>query len=337
MTLPSVMQAVVVQRYEPGLSGLIVQRLPVPQPGPGQVLVQMRAAPINPSDMMFVQGLYGFTKPAPVVAGFEGAGVVVAAGPGLLPRFWQGRRVTVAVQNTGDGTWAEYVCVPALRALPVPDSLSDEQAAMLLVNPLSAYAMIDLARKAGVKTILQTAAGSALGQMLWRLGQRFGIEVAGIVRRTEQQAELQQLGMRHLLNSSDPDFPQQLKEICDKLSIRLAYDAVGGELTQQLAAALQPGAIIKVYGALAMQAAAVNPADLIFRKIRVEGFWLSTWIDQVGLPGTVLAFRQVTRLVASELSSTVRARYPIHQALDALRAYDAQMSGGKLLLVPGTP
>jgi len=78
MTLPSVMQAVVVQRYEPGLSGLIVQSVPVPQPGPGQVLVQMRAAPINPSDMMFVQGLYGFTKPAPVVAGFEGAGVVVA-------------------------------------------------------------------------------------------------------------------------------------------------------------------------------------------------------------------------------------------------------------------
>lgn len=336
MTLPAVMQAVVVQRYEPGLTGLSVQTIPVPQPGPGQVLVQMRAAPINPSDMMFVQGFYGFTKPTPVVAGFEGAGVVVAAGAGLLPRFWQGRRVIVAVQDTGNGTWEEYVCVPAWRSLPVPDSLSDEQAAMLLVNPLSAYAMIDLARKAGAKTILQTAAGSVLGQMLWRLGQRFGVEVVGTVRRAEQAAELRQMGMRHVLLSTDPDFPQQLKSTCDELSIRLAYDAVGGELTQQLAAALLPGGVIKVYGALAMQAAAVNPADLIFRNIRVEGFWLSTWIEQVGLPRTLLAFRHVTQLVTAELGSTVRARYPISQALDAMRAYDAHMSGGKILLVPDT-
>jgi NADPH:quinone reductase-like Zn-dependent oxidoreductase len=328
------MRAVVVRAYDRALKGVGMEILPTPQPGPGEVLVQMRAAPINPSDVLFTQGLYGFIKPTPVVAGFEGCGVVVGAGAGLLPRWWLGRRVTVAVQDSGDGTWAEYVRVPALRALPVPNALSDEQAAMLLVNPMSAYAMLDLARRAGATAILHTAAGSALGRMLWRLGQRRGIEVVGIVRRQALQTELQAMGMRHVLDSSAPDFPATLQALCQQHRIRLAYDAVGGELTAQLAAALLPGGVVKVYGALALQAAQVSPHDLLFRQIRVEGFWLTRWIEEQCLPRALLGLRDVSQLAAGDLSSVVRARYPYERAQAALQDYTAQMSGGKILLVP---
>jgi NADPH:quinone reductase-like Zn-dependent oxidoreductase len=94
---------------------LTIGEIPVPQPGPGQVLVRIAAAPVNPSDLGFLRGSYGFQTPFPVVPGFEASGTVVAAGPGLLPRLWLGKRVACAVSATG-GTWAEYLVTRAVGA-----------------------------------------------------------------------------------------------------------------------------------------------------------------------------------------------------------------------------
>src|SRR5512136_1889234 len=102
--LPKSMQAVLLDQL--GGSPMIGQ-LPIPTPGPGQVLIRMAATPINPSDLGFLQGSYGFQKPFPVVPGFEGSGTVDAAGSGLLPRLWLGRRVTCSAP--AGGTWAEYL------------------------------------------------------------------------------------------------------------------------------------------------------------------------------------------------------------------------------------
>ncbi len=97
-TIPNNMQAVLLE--QPGGAPTVGQ-LPTPRPGLGQVLVRMAATPINPSDLGFLQGSYGFQNPFPVVPGFEGSGTVVAAGPGLLPRLLLGRRVACSAAAGG--------------------------------------------------------------------------------------------------------------------------------------------------------------------------------------------------------------------------------------------
>src|SRR5690242_12134776 len=99
------MKAAVLKHYEMGKLDLKIEDRPIPKPGPGEVLIKVSASPINPADLMFMQGLYGFKKPLPVVPGFEGSGRVVEAGAGLMPKFLLGKRVTCAARDDRDGTW----------------------------------------------------------------------------------------------------------------------------------------------------------------------------------------------------------------------------------------
>src|SRR5712691_2067048 len=207
------MRAVVLRKYDPTSPQLTVEERPMPRPGPNQVLVKVAAAPINPSDLAFVAGMYATRKPLPTVPGFEASGTVVAAGTGLLPRMWMGRRVVFAVQGDDDGTWAEFAKASAQQCLPLGNAMSLEQGSMMLVNPLTAWALIGIARRKKAEAIVQTAAGSALGRMIWRLGQWAGLTVINVVRRSEQAEELRKLGMAHVLDSSDPEFETQLKAL----------------------------------------------------------------------------------------------------------------------------
>src|SRR5262245_65864843 len=103
------MRAVQLRDYDGKPESITVAEIPVPRPGPGEVLVKVFASPINPSDLTFIQGLYGFKKSLPAVPGFEGSGTVVEGGPGLLPRFLKGKRVACAAADPkiSGGMWAE--------------------------------------------------------------------------------------------------------------------------------------------------------------------------------------------------------------------------------------
>ncbi|MCS7072826.1 MAG: alcohol dehydrogenase catalytic domain-containing protein, partial [Anaerolinea sp.] len=164
------MRAVFIDRYSPGFQHVFSADCPIPQPGPGEVLVRIAAAPLNPSDLMFVQGLYGLRKNLPVIPGFEGSGTIAALGPDVTD-LHIGQRVA-CFAGAGDGTWAEYMVTGAANCLPVPDSIDMEEAAMLLVNPLTARALLDRAQETGGGALVQTAAASALGQIIIRLAAR---------------------------------------------------------------------------------------------------------------------------------------------------------------------
>lgn len=334
--LPEQMTAVLLTAYD-GATGLRVVPRPVPQPGPKEVLVRMAAAPINPSDLSFLQGRYGFQKTLPTIPGFEGSGTVVAVGreTGLMGRFLLGRRVACVTQQHGEGLWAEYAVTSVNYALPLAGAVSLEQGAMSVVNPLTAVALINSAKKGKHQAVLNTAGASALGLMLHRLGRQMGIEVVNIVRRDEQVAQLRQQGMRQVLNSSSATFDADLREICHGQNIRLAFDAIAGEMPQQLLAAMPDHGRVTVYGNLAQQDVALNPGGLIFQDKSVDGFWLTRWVGQKNFLQSLLMWRQAQTLLLSALKTEVRARYPLAQAPRAVAEYEAVMSGGKVLFVMG--
>src|SRR5262245_16487689 len=147
--LPTTMRAVQLNAYDGKPGSLTVTEIPVPRPGPGEVLVKVFASPANPSDLMFITGNYGFKKALPATPGFEGSGTVVATGSGIMAQFMKGRRVACAVAdaNSTGGMWAEYVVTSAQFCVPLSKRVEMEHGATMLVNPLSAWALVDEARR----------------------------------------------------------------------------------------------------------------------------------------------------------------------------------------------
>ena len=312
---------------------LALAERPVPRPGKGQVLVRIAASPINPSDLSFIKGMY-IKKTLPIIPGFEASGTVVASGGGFMARALVGKRVACAAPANGDGTWAEYMVTSALFCIPLRKNISFEAGASLIVNPLTAWALMDMAKRGGHPAVVQTAAASALGRMIIRLGQRFDMPVINIVRRQEQVELLQTLGAKYVLNSSEAKFDDQLKKICLERSASLAFDAVAGDLTSRLLQALPKQGRVIIYGGLSQQLCQLDPRIFIYDDKHLEGFWLSTWLKKRNPLLQIHTALQIQKFLANDLKTEVRARLPLENAAEALHQYAGNMTGGKILLVP---
>jgi NADPH:quinone reductase-like Zn-dependent oxidoreductase len=328
------MKALVLASYGPPPYPLKVETRPVTAPGKGEVLIRIAASPVNPSDLHFLEGEYAFRRRLPAVPGLEGCGRVVAVGDGLLARRLAGKRVACAPATQADGTWAQYTVASATQCFRLPDQISDELGAMALVNPLAAIGMTERLKMLNARSFVNTAAASAVGQMLLRLGQKRGIDVINVVRRPEQVDLLTQQGATHVLSTAERDFQNQLEELCRRLHARVALDAIGGDMTAQLLAALLPGGHVIVYGGLAHQPMTVPQQDVVFGHKSIEGFYVPTWLAAKSLPQLVLLERRIPRLLNRELGTEVRAQVTLEDAPPAIEDYRRAMTGGKILITP---
>ena len=326
------MRAVVFDQPGPPEDVLHVRDVPRPAPGRGEVLVRMLASPINPSDLMYVGGRYGLTPRLPATPGFEGVGVVEAAGGGILGWLRKGRRVAVLYDRVGN--WAEYTVIPARRVIPIPDDIPDDQAAAFFVNPATAWAITRrVLRVPAGEWLLQTAAGSALGRMVIRLGRRYGFRTVNVVRRREQIDELKRLGADAVIVDADGPLPEQVRAATGTDGVRYAMDPVGGETATQVIAALTGGGRAVIYGALSGEPMTVDPRFLITGSKRVEGFWLADWAKTLSVPQTLRLIRRVRGLMREGVVTTeVAASYPLEKVRDAVRHAAAPGKGGKVLL-----
>lgn len=121
--------------------------MPIPKPGPGELLIKVMAAPINPSDLELFKGRYGEQKKFPTVMGLEGSGVVVENGGGIMGWSLVGKKVAFAVETEGQGSYAQYTIVKTDQCLPLSEETTFEQGCMSVVNPLTAYAMLDILKQ----------------------------------------------------------------------------------------------------------------------------------------------------------------------------------------------
>ncbi len=329
------MKAVVLDSWGDPEKVLQVREVPAPKPGRGQVRVRMLAAPINPSDLLMVRGEYGRQPTLPSTPGFEGVGVV-EEGSGILAWRVKGKRV--AVLNSGGGNWAEQVVIPARQAVPVPDALTDEQAASFFVNPASALVMTRqvLNVPAGA-WLLQTAAGSALGRMVIRLGKTEGFRTLNVVRRREQVEELKRLGADAVIATNEEPLVERVRALTNGEGVRYAIDAVGGSTGSDAVKALGRGGRLLVYGTLSAEPMAVDPRALMDGQKRIEGFWLSEWVRSQGPLRMLMLFRQIGRLLREGvLSSEVGTTFPLDEVQAAVRLAATPGRQGKVLLKIGT-
>src|SRR5215831_20921676 len=159
---------------------LRLENIPAPEPRADEVRIRFTHRPINPSDLLTVRGDYRiFTQP-PLTPGLEGVGVIDALGDGVSGLSVGQRVISLAGLP---GTWAEQFVVPAERAMPLPDAVSDPDAAQLLVNPMTAWAFLngELPLRDG-DWLLQTAAASTLGKMIVALARARGVRTLNVVR-----------------------------------------------------------------------------------------------------------------------------------------------------------
>ena len=305
--------------------------VPAPQPKRGEVLVRMLASPVNPSDLMFIAGKYGLKPPLPATPGFEGVGVIEATGGGFLGWLRKGKRV--AVINDRIGNWGEYTVTSARQVVPVPDALSDEQAACFFVNPATALAMTqDVLKVPRGAWLLQSAACGELGKMVIRLGYKFAFRTINVVRRREQVEELKKLGADHVIVESDGPIPEQLRKLVPD-GVRYAIDPVGGETGSQVIAALSQGGRCLLYGSLSDDAVSVHPRHFIGNDLRVEGFWLGAWAKKQRILTMLKLFRRMRALMSEGVLQTQFAStYPLEDVKQAVEHAAAPGKGGKVLL-----
>ena len=331
-SMPVKMKAIFLEK--PG-GPLIVKETDIPQPGPGEVLVKIAAAPVNPSDIAGIKEAQSENEVNTFIPGFEGSGTVVAAGKGLLPALWKGKRVACASKGEGRGTWAEYMVTTAPNCFPLSKKVSDEQGSMSLVNPLTALAFIEIVRDGRHKAIINNAGASALGRMVELLCRKERIPLINIVRKAEQVTLLKGQDSEYVLNSSELSFPEELKSLASELKVTILFDSVCGPQLHVLIEALPSGSSVVIYGSLSPdEYVSVNPRKLLANDIRVTGFYMGGQAKKNGLLKNLMNLRKVSRLMSSDMKIKIQARFPLDKAQEAVDTYLNNMTAGKVLLIP---
>ncbi|WP_170606911.1 alcohol dehydrogenase catalytic domain-containing protein [Ruegeria arenilitoris] len=340
-TLPATMYSVVLNHG--GYSGTALEptikdasdwlseaELPVPSPGPGQVLIRLRAASVNPSDMHFIKGEYGQPRVKGAPAGFEGCGDVVATGAGA--ETLQDQRV--AFVAAGSGAWAEYVVTQGQMCIPLRPDISDEDGASQIVNPLTAMAMVDLARNDGDAFVI-SAANSQLGKLMCSLGRDLGLSPIALVRRPETVQPLKELGAVEVLVTSDPKIKDHFASISTNMKPRVFLDAVADQLSEQLFCAMPNGARWVIYGKLSSEMPQLTQSgQMIFMSKRIEGFWLTRWMMSTPPAEQMRVVAEVqARFADGRWKTDVSERLRLSEVVPNL-ASALKKSDGKVIITP---
>ncbi len=297
----------------------------------------MIAAPVNPSDLMFIRGVYNIKPRLPQTPGFEGVGVVEKSGGGLRGRMFVGKRVVV--MNSGGGNWASHTVVPAAQVIPVSIQLSDNQTATFMVNPATAWIMTQEVLKIPTGNwLLQTAAGSQLGHMVARLGRDRGYKTLSVIRREVHTDSLRAAGSDAVVvfdpeNQPADELRQQVESIVGTTGVGYAIDPIGGATASAVVGCLGQGGRMLLYGTLSGQPMQFIPRQIMQADASIAGFWLGNFMAKQSLMFKLRLVRRITALIQSGvLETTIGGQFPLADVRQAVTAAEDQEIHGKILL-----
>jgi NADPH2:quinone reductase len=300
---------------------------PDPEPGAGQLLVDVEAVGVNFRDIYERQGVGGYAKEAPFVAGVEGAGTVAAAGEGVR-EFSAGDKVAWAA---APGSYAERVLVPEAVAVPVPDGCSTESAAAALLQGMTAhYLALDTYPVETNDPVLVHAAAGGVGLLLTQIVKLRGGRVIATTG-SEEKAELARaVGADHVLGYEG--FAEKARELSGGAGVAVVYDGIGQATFDESLKSLRPRGYMVLYGAASGQVPPVDPQRLHALK--------SLFLTRPGLPHYTATrhellhrAREVFGWIAdNRLDVRIGERYPLERAREAQEDLAARKTTGKVIL-----
>src|SRR5258706_7923951 len=301
-----------------------------PALGPEEVLISMEAAPVNPSDFLFVRGIYGIRPAFPSPVGAEGVGRVAKIGSKVDVAL-RGKRVLI-LPTYEQGTWADEVVVSTRNIVPVSDAGDPLQLSMIGINPASAYLLLN--RYVSLMPggwIGQTAANSAMGQYIIKLAKLAGVKTLNVVRREEAAEQVRQSGGDRVVLQGD-NLHKDIEEALSGKKLSLVLDMVGGTPVGELAKSLKIGGSVVGYAAQSRQFPAISPSDFFFHGLSLHGFWLINWIRNAPRTEIQETYQKLGDLVADgSLSAAVEHVYPLEQFKEAFEQSLRSNRSGKVL------
>jgi NADPH:quinone reductase-like Zn-dependent oxidoreductase len=310
---------------------LVLRDVPTPTPAAGEVLIRAKVRAINPSDVAFIKGAYGIKPHPPCGAGFEGMGVIEAHGEGVDPaRYPKEMRVSFTAMN---GVWQEYITATASTLIPLPDAISDETGAQMIVNPFTAWAMLHECGLQSGDWLMLTAGASAFSQLVLQLAVQRGINVICTVRRDDVTEQLKTMGAAAVINTATEDLRVRVKELT-KYGVKAVLEAIGGEAGAQALECLTRNGIMLIYGMLSWQPIPMHSGLMIFKHLTVRGFWLTTWMQTAPAELQRTAAKELLTLFATgKLTASVDATFDLADFKEAVIRSETPGRAGKILLV----
>uniref|UniRef100_UPI0025AE7395 enoyl-[acyl-carrier-protein] reductase, mitochondrial n=1 Tax=Doryrhamphus excisus TaxID=161450 RepID=UPI0025AE7395 len=314
----STCQALVYRNHGDPSSVIRLEDLDLPQLGTKDVLLKILAAPINPSDINMIQGTYAILPDLPAVGGNEGVAQVMEVGSqvtSLQIGDW------VIPKDAGVGMWRTAAILKEDDVISVPNDIPMLCAATLGVNPCTAFRMLsDFESLKPGDSVIQNAANSGVGQAVIQLAAARGINTINVVRDrpefTQLSDRLKALGASHVIKEEDLRRPEmkELFQTCPRP--KLALNAVGGKSATELLRHLQLGGSMVTYGGMSKQPVTVPVSALIFKDVKICGFWVTQWKREHSHDST--AFRSML----DQLCSLIRQKKLSAPACTEVRLHD---------------
>ena len=299
-----------------------------PTPGPGEVTVKMRAAPINPADLNQIEGKYPIKAELPAIPGFEGAGIIAA----LNDNVTNVAVGSLVILPHNIGTWRDAVAVKADQLVVVPSGIAPVHAAMLKINPMTAWRLLhDYVELAPGDWLIQNAANSAAGRAVIQIAHELGYKSVNVVRRAELITELRADGGDVVLVDSE-NVRREVEDAIGGAPIRLGLNAVGGESALRMANCLAPGSTLVTYGAMSLQPLRIPNGLLIFKDLRFRGIWINKWYDNATPAQRLDAFQHLFEMAKRGLLQTkVEKAYPLSEVRTAVAHAARGQRSGKII------
>jgi trans-2-enoyl-CoA reductase len=292
------------------------------------VVVKMSAAPINPADLNSIEGKYAIKATLPATPGMEGAGVVIEVGSAV-------RDLAVGTQVIlphSFGTWREVAVSTADKLVAAPIEIEPIQAAMLKVNPITAWRMLhDFVSLRPGDWLIQNAANSGAGQCVIQIARELGYRTVNVVRRAELVEELRALGGDVVVVDGE-SVRNEVVAATERAPIRLALNAVGGENALHVAKCLASDGTMVTYGAMSLEPLCLPNGMLIFKNLRFTGFWVNKWYDAATPEQRSETFAPLFDLAKRGLLRTkVEKTYPLSEAKAAVAHASQNKRSGKIV------
>jgi NADPH:quinone reductase len=301
---------------------LRVAEVDAPQPGPGEVLVRVQHSPIHPADLMFIGGGYRI-RPKPLqIAGLEGAGIVVEGGA----EFSLARGSVVAFRFPG--AWAEYICVPADRCVPVSAQVPSETAAQFCLNPMTAYGLLDELGAVNRDCIVVNAATSSVARIVTGLALQRGQRVVGVTRDKVVAA----MGGHVAEQAIGGDLASQLLALSGGDFYAGLLDSIGGSAIKSVLPALRQGATIVSYGVLEANNPQLGNIDMIYKNLAWKGFGIDYWLDKSASSFSSMVADLWLSIRRGAISLPVAQRFALEDVVTAIERSKGAAREGKVLL-----